>query len=156
MATIDTRPPCKQNGCRNRAAAAGYCDNHSSSSTKEKSERNKFYNEHRRDKNKVEVYNSYRWKKLSKHIRDIQPLCTRCQAMGKYTLSTLTDHLRGFKDKYDDNAWNEDVLYPLCRDCHIVVTKLERKYDFLSMPLEKAVLLKYQGAKIRLKKEVSL
>jgi len=155
MAFIDTRAPCKSLGCRERASALGYCDMHASERVETK-ERHKYYNEHKRDKQKLEVYNSYRWKKLSKYVRSIHPLCTRCEAMSRYTLATLTDHLRGFTGVDDSNAWDIDCLYPLCNECHAIVTRLERNHDFSIMPLDKAVLLKYQGAKIRIKREVLL
>ena len=153
MATIDTRAPCKEMGCAARADLGGYCDAHASSRTSSK-ERHKTYNKHFRNKEKLPVYASYRWKKLSKYVRSIHPLCTRCEAMKRYTVATLTDHLAGFQDENDFRAWDLEYLYPLCEDCHRVVTQLEKKIDFSDMPLEKAVFLKYQGAKIRKEKVI--
>ena len=142
MATIDTRPGCRNPKCKNRAIKSGYCSDHQSHAN----DRHHEYNKFKRDPKKVAVYNSYKWKQTRRRILEKYPLCTRCQALGKYTGAQMVDHLVGFTDKEDPHAWDELYLYPLCNLCHGIVTGKEKHTNFLNMSLVKAIYLKYDGA----------
>ena len=152
MATIDTRPPCKQPNCRARAVKNGHCEQHQ----QQAAARHIDYNRHGRNKEKLKVYNTQRWKKLSKRMIALHPLCTRCEAMGRIRPAQMTDHLYGFIDDTDEHAWGEEFLYPLCNHCHAIVTALEKRVNFLGMELYKAVDLKYEGAEIRPETKITL
>ena len=152
MAFIDLRPGCKEPGCRSRAAKRGYCADHQIYVSAE----NKLYDDHKRDKEKTKVYNSSRWRKLRLRVLQEHPLCTRCHAKGLIKLAQMVDHLAGFKNKDDFRAWDEEYLYPLCNQCHAVVTAMEKHYNFSDMPLDEAVYLKYSGAKMRENKVIHI
>ncbi len=62
----------------------------------------------------------------------------------------MVDHLFGFIDENDSNAWNEEVLFPLCNKCHSIVTALEKTINFIDYDLESAIFVKYGSSKIDL------
>ena len=134
MAFVDSRPPCKIPNCRKRAEKFGLCSEHKTQTEKPN-----------RDAKKTKVYNSYRWKQTRKRVMSKNPICVRCDALGFIRPAVLIDHLFGFKDENDVHAWEDPFLFPLCAKCHGVVTSKEKYINFLQMPLNEAVFLKYDG-----------
>ncbi len=139
MAQIDTRPPCKSARCKNRAEKGGYCDDHKAS----RNARHSIYSKLKRDPKKTKVYGSQRWKKKSKRVLSERPLCTVHDAQNKIVAAVLVDHLVGFIDENDPHAWDDNYLFPLCTKCHAIVTAKERYINFLQMPYNEALFVKY-------------
>ncbi|NTV25915.1 MAG: HNH endonuclease [Chlorobiaceae bacterium] len=101
------RKPCRHPGCHSLTDRTdGYCLEHA------RQHRNEYAREYRKETG-PRVYDTQRWRKLSKQILALHPFCPRCEAMGKVSLSTLVHH----KDR-DRNNWSSENLEALCKPCH--------------------------------------
>ena len=76
-----------------------------------------------RRKERIKVYNTEQWRRLSEWKRRTQPLCEVCQMQGKVTAGTDVHHLVSFttarseSERYD-LAYDERNLITLCDACH--------------------------------------
>lgn len=61
-------------------------------------------------------YQSAKWKKFSQLYKDKHPLCCRCEAEGRVTITNVTDHIVRIQDGGEPFA--ESNLQPLCTSCH--------------------------------------
>jgi 5-methylcytosine-specific restriction protein A len=64
-----------------------------------------------------EIYQDKRWLKLRNHKRRVNPLCERCESLGKVTPMVEVHHKVPFDDE-PDLAFECDNLESLCTLCH--------------------------------------
>lgn len=71
-----------------------------------------------RNNSNQEIYQSYRWRKLSAAKRKSSPLCEECISEGRKNpnRSEVTDHIVAINDGGDPWAWNN--LQALCNMHH--------------------------------------
>ena len=77
-----------------------------------------------RAKGNATMYNSTRWRKLSKLYRMHNPLCVECDKVGIVSPAMHTDHIKPINMGGD--AWAWDNLQSLCLRCHSVKSATER------------------------------
>ena len=70
------------------------------------------------------VYNTRRWRNLSKYYLKKNPLCVMCKAKNKITQATLTDHKVAIKN--GGPVWDWSNFQALCAKCHAVKTNKDR------------------------------
>jgi 5-methylcytosine-specific restriction protein A len=70
-----------------------------------------------RKKEYQEIYQDKRWLKLRNHKRRVNPLCERCESLGKVTPTKEVHHKIPF-DVDPDLAFEWENLESLCCDCH--------------------------------------
>jgi 5-methylcytosine-specific restriction protein A len=73
----------------------------------------------------AKFYNSVKWRRISKYMAQLQPLCVYCLQKGLTVPSTVTDHIQPIQqggDRYDIRN-----LQRLCDSCHNQKTALENK-----------------------------
>ena len=79
-----------------------------------------------------EFYNSPAWKRLRKQYSQQQRhLCERCLSKGIYRPGIIVHHkIHLTPDNIDDPnvALNTDNLMLLCRDCHAIIHKPEKRF----------------------------
>lgn len=72
-----------------------------------------------------DIYNSWPWRKLSKRIRESNPLCKHCEQLGIITKGVVADHIipiaRG------GEVFNEDNIQVLCERCHNIKSSKESR-----------------------------
>lgn len=74
-------------------------------------------------KERIEIYNSSKWRKLRlSHLLD-HPLCELCQKEGKTVPAIDVHHIISFMSTTDPLkrlllAYNPDNLMSLCKECH--------------------------------------
>lgn len=101
------RKPCRHPGCHALTDRTdGLCLEHS------RQRRNEYAKEYRKETG-PRVYDTQKWRKLSKRILSLFPFCQRCEVTGRVSLSTLVHH----KDR-DRNNWSRENLEALCKTCH--------------------------------------
>ena len=69
-----------------------------------------------------------RWQKARLRFLNLNPLCVRCKADGRYVKATVVDHIkphRGDKVLF----WDESNWQPLCKCCHDSKTMTEDRYE---------------------------
>ena len=67
------------------------------------------------EKNKS-VYNNRKWRKFSAAYKKRNPFCVKCEAEGRVTASTVTDHIERINEGGD--IYDENNLQALCKSCH--------------------------------------
>ena len=78
-----------------------------------------------RTRERQELYQSRRWRKLRDYMVQQHPLCEKCLQEGKITPTQDVHHrLSPFQkgiteEEKDRRAFDEKNLMCLCRDCHI-------------------------------------
>ena len=65
-----------------------------------------------------------RWGKVSRAIREREPLCRMCRAAGKLRPAACVDHIRAHQGR-QDRMYDEANLQPLCATCHAWKSQLE-------------------------------
>lgn len=60
---------------------------------------------------------NYKWQKESKRYLELNPLCVRCKAEGKYINATVVDHIIPHKGN-EELFWDKNNWQPLCKKCH--------------------------------------
>jgi len=77
---------------------------------------------------KRKLYNSKDWKKMSKNLRALQPLCVMCLKKNKITATKVADHIIPWNttDEFLNNK-----LQGLCIECHT------NKTFYIDKPIEK-------------------
>jgi 5-methylcytosine-specific restriction protein A len=106
--------PCRHPGCPNLSEER-YCPAHRTAPVRDK-EADRYYNQHRRDKNSQNFYDSKAWRALRKRQLNKQPLCEICLAEGRFNRATLVHHKVGIRDGGD--GLSADNLQSLCWSCH--------------------------------------
>ena len=97
--------PCAAPGCPTLVHQGSYCTTH------EETRRHT-------DPEQARFYRTARWKKLSKRIRTMRPVCEGCHVRP----SKVTDHADG---DYTNNA--DDNLQALCVDCNATKTAKQHR-----------------------------
>lgn len=67
------------------------------------------------NKNK-KLYDSKRWRRISKRMRAIMPFCQHCWDEGTETVADVVDHIVELSD--GGAAFELSNLEPLCNQCH--------------------------------------
>lgn len=62
------------------------------------------------------IYDTQRWKRLSKKKRTVTPFCEMCDAEGVTTVADVVDHIQEIEDGGDPYKW--DNLMSLCHHHH--------------------------------------
>jgi len=70
-----------------------------------------------------ELYNSYRWQKLTKQFLTQNRLCVRCLEEGRTTVATVSDHI--IPITHGGPQWDTTNLQPLCASHHSRKTMTE-------------------------------
>ncbi|NEU68332.1 HNH endonuclease [Spirosoma agri] len=71
-----------------------------------------------------EIYGSSRWKRTSKNHLRAHPFCVHCEAAGKLTVATITDHIRSINQ--GGEPWDPENYNSLCLKCHQTKSAKER------------------------------
>lgn len=71
------------------------------------------------------LYNSARWRRISKKLRQIRPFCAHCMEHGVEVIGNVVDHIIELSDGGD--KFNMDNLQVLCHQCHNTKTADERR-----------------------------
>jgi len=81
-----------------------------------------------RSDNKItrKIYDTQRWRRLSKRLRQQYPLCVLCLAKGINSITTCVDHIIELKDT-TKHAYDLSNLQCICDSCHQKKTADERK-----------------------------
>jgi len=116
---INQRPlrPCAVPGCVNLTRER-YCEAHATRTQIERAERDRHYDETRRDRKLTEFYNSTAWKRAREaaRIRD-HNLCQDCLQRGRVVFADTVHHIVPVRA-----AWARrlqlDNLVSLCTSCH--------------------------------------
>ena len=82
--------------------------------------RTKLYDKHQRNKDNQKIYNSKRWRDMSKLFLKNNPLCIECAYPAE-----LTDHIEEISDGGSEYDWEN--LQPMCIKCHNAKTSEARK-----------------------------
>jgi len=61
-------------------------------------------------------YQSGRWKKLSRMVKNEEPLCRECLKNGRPEASKVADHIIPISE--GGSEWDRDNLQGLCESCH--------------------------------------
>ena len=84
------------------------------------------YNKNKTFSKDVKLYNTQRWRKLSKlHLR-AYPLCVECQEKGITTAAVVTDHIKPAR-LFPELFYEWDNLQSLCKSCHNTKSANERR-----------------------------
>ena len=67
-------------------------------------------------RNDTKIYNTRRWRKLSKKQLADEPLCRECKSKDKVTLATHSDHIISISD--GGEPFDQANLQSLCIKCH--------------------------------------
>jgi len=78
---------------------------------------------YRAKRNNREIYNSYRWQKLTKQFLKENRLCVRCLEEGRTTIATVSDHI--IPITHGGQEWDTKNLQPLCASHHSRKTMTE-------------------------------
>ena len=70
------------------------------------------------------LYQTERWKRLSRDLRHIEPLCRECARQGRVSKCSSLDHIKPWRF-YPDLFFVVSNLQPLCRKCHQVKTSAD-------------------------------
>lgn len=62
-------------------------------------------------------YQSPEWRKLSRRVRDLEPLCRECAEHGNTSPATDSDHIKPLRTHWELRL-DIDNVQPLCKDCH--------------------------------------
>jgi 5-methylcytosine-specific restriction protein A len=73
----------------------------------------------------AKLYNSSRWRRLSKKIRQIRPFCEDCWDNGQEVVGDVVDHIREISDGGD--PFSTKNLRVLCHQCHNTKTAKEKR-----------------------------
>lgn len=63
------------------------------------------------------LYNSRRWRGVSKRFRNNNPLCVQCEKDGRTTAAAVTDHIKPHRGNLE-LFWDESNWQALCHSCH--------------------------------------
>lgn len=92
-----------------------------------RAERNKAYNERKRNAESTKFYKSGDWRhKLQPMQLSREPYCRRCLQEGRHTPACVVHHVRPI-DEYPEGARDFDNMESLCRSCHTRHHNQERK-----------------------------
>lgn len=114
--------PCKKIGCNKLTRdKTGYCEEHKVLAEQNKKERNKYYDEHvrnKRDKKYRDFYHSKEWERVRQRalVRD-KGLCQHCIKENKITMADMVHHIIPIKDDWSKRL-DLDNLVSLCHTCH--------------------------------------
>ncbi len=72
------------------------------------------------------IYNSSRWRRLSKKKRTVTPFCEDCEDLGVTTLADVVDHIVEINDD-KTLAYTWSNLKSLCHGCHNTKTATEKR-----------------------------
>lgn len=72
------------------------------------------------------LYNSTRWREVSRSFLTRNPLCLHCKQNNKITPSSETDHITPHKGNLK-LFWDKDNWQPLCKVCHSLKTASETR-----------------------------
>lgn len=67
-------------------------------------------------RNNTKIYNTRRWRKLSKKQLADEPLCRSCKKKGKVMLATHSDHIISISE--GGEPFEQSNLQSLCIKCH--------------------------------------
>lgn len=73
--------------------------------------------DHQRTPQGTVVYNTKRWKVLSKKKLDIQPFCEKCWKENRERVADVVDHIIEIQDD-KSKAYTFSNLMSLCHSCH--------------------------------------
>lgn len=72
------------------------------------------------------IYNTARWKRLSRKQLTLEPFCAMCLKKGRHTTARVADHIIEIRDD-PKLAYSIDNLQSLCHSCHNTKTADEKK-----------------------------
>jgi 5-methylcytosine-specific restriction protein A len=107
--------PCKHPTCTAYVQRpARYCQAHIVQAKAERSDRDRFYDQHGRDPVAKAFYNSAAWKRVRREVLAEHPVCQRCER----EWSQHVHHKKKLKDCTPDEALDKQNLKAVCQPCH--------------------------------------
>jgi 5-methylcytosine-specific restriction protein A len=88
------------------------------------------------------LYDSHRWRKVSKLFLRQNPLCISCKSAGIDTPATIVHHNPPHNND-PERFWDENTFEAVCATCHSGVKNIEENHgysqaaDINGMPLDK-------------------
>lgn len=73
---------------------------------------------------KVELYNTRRWKRERLSFLQLNPLCAECSKQGRTTEAKVVDHIKPYRQGGD--FWDRNNWQALCSSCHNSKSARER------------------------------
>lgn len=73
---------------------------------------------------KVELYNTRRWKRERLRFIERNPLCVECRKHGRTTEANVVDHIKPYRQGGD--FWDQSNWQSLCSSCHNKKSARER------------------------------
>lgn len=124
-----TKKLCTYVGCRaivehDNDGTSPRCKAHKKKDQTSQRERKRRYKHHYDDQGR-NIYSTYRWKKLSKFKRELNPLCEICESFGIATKAVEVDHIKEIED--GGPVWDINNLQSICRRCHLDKTDKAEK-----------------------------
>ena len=110
-----SRRPCSYPGC-SQLTTERFCEVH------KKQERKR--HDERRGSSASRGY-SFRWQRYRVGFLRANPLCVRCEAVGKLKPSTDVDHIVAVSGPDDPLFWDPSNHQALCHSCHSRKTVME-------------------------------
>ena len=77
------------------------------------------------DRNR-DIYDTYRWRKLSREYRALNPLCETCLKFHRYIPVDVCDHIIEIEDD-KSLAFDSNNLKSQCHSCHNLKTAKAKK-----------------------------
>lgn len=112
--------PCAWPTCstgRYVARRGGYCPEHEAQGQRERSKRQRYYDQHLRDADAKRFYDSAAWKRARQTRLDHFPVCERCQRV----FAQHVHHRIPLKRCTPAQRLDQAILMALCQVCHNIV-----------------------------------
>lgn len=82
------------------------------------------YEDDPRDKH---LYKTWKWAKLSKMVRDQEPLCRMCKEKGIIRPSQVADHITPYPICGETGFYDRNNLQALCQECNHLKGQRDKK-----------------------------
>lgn len=114
---------CRHPTCPALLPARGYCARHQHLAPQEKAERNRDYDQHRRDKDAKRFYDSAAWQRARADKLGANPICERC---GR-EFAAEVHHVIPLRQCDDEQRTDPSNLQSLCGGCHKRIEGMRRR-----------------------------
>ena len=128
VAKMSNRPlrPCAIPLCPNLTRER-YCEQHAYRKKQDEAERQRFYDQHQRDRKAAEFYRTSEWQRLAERRLALDHyLCRNCLAEQKLTRATEVDHVIPIRVRWDLRLELSNTR-SLCHRCHMRKTAEDRR-----------------------------
>lgn len=95
-----------------------YCDKHKDQERIDKAERNRYYDQYKRDQRSKQFYNSKEWEALRERVKaKFNGLCSNCLKDKKLKSGVIADHIVPIKVDWSLRLVESNIDF-LCIECH--------------------------------------